>query len=322
MIRLQNIALGLIGLAILVTPARAQDCIQRGKINKTDAGKGAITITVDGTDRDFTVSPQTKIVDAANQDVVQRLGDARFKSGAAVLFKAVKRDGKDVLVGMKLAAAGPQFTQPKVDTSGLKPLPELGEGKYQGFQGGLYPGGKNERPAPHEAAGRALAKQVRPRAADGRPSSDGKIVLLSVGMSNTAQVSAGFAKALAADGTQNPHLVFVNGAVGGMTASAIQDPDDGQRGTKYWATVDQRLQQAGVTRAQVQAIWIKEADGGPREGFPGYAKKLQGELAKIVQLLRRVSPTASWSTCQAGPTAAMRARRSTPSRTLMNRDSP
>jgi hypothetical protein len=279
------IAVTLVGIAVLAPRAGAQGDIQKGKVKKTDADKGTITITVDGKDRDFTVTVQTKIVDQAGQDVGQRLGDSRFKEGAAVMFKARMSDGKNVLVGLKLAGAGPQFTQPKVDTSGLKPLPELGPGMYQGYQGGFYPGGKNKRPAAHEVAGRALARQVRPLDADGRPSADGKIVLLSVGMSNTSQVSMGFARLLAKDTERNPQLVFVNGAQGGMTAFAIQDPNDGRTGSKYWATVDQRLQDAGVTRTQVQAIWIKEADAGPREGFPAYAEKLQRELAKIVQLL-------------------------------------
>jgi hypothetical protein len=48
--------------------------------------------------------------------------------------------------------------------------------------------------------------------------------------------------------------------------------------------VDQRLKDAGVTRAQVQVIWIKQADAGPTEGFPKYAQTLQSELTRIVQL--------------------------------------
>src|SRR6185436_19532423 len=83
----------------------------------------------------------------------------------------------------------------------------------------------------------------------------------------------------------NPRVQFVNGAQGGMTAAAIQDPDDGRRGKQYWDTVDQRLQQAGVSRDQVQVIWIKQADAGPNQGFPKYATTLQEELARIVQLL-------------------------------------
>jgi hypothetical protein len=45
-------------------------------------------------------------------------------------------------------------------------------------------------PADHEAAGLGLAKQVQP-STPGKPSKDGKIVLLSVGMSNTSQSSQG-----------------------------------------------------------------------------------------------------------------------------------
>src|SRR5207248_8515088 len=110
-------------------------------------------------------------------------------------FKASRQDGQEVVEGLKLATGdGPprQPVPPRVNTSKLKPLTELGKEKYQGFEGGLYPGGKNERPAAHEAAGLALAKQVRPLDRDGKPSDEGRIVLLSVGMSNTAQASQGF----------------------------------------------------------------------------------------------------------------------------------
>ncbi len=60
--------------------------------------------------------------------------------------------------------------QPVGDPSGLKPLTELGAGEYKGFKGGLYPDGKNERPAAHEAAGRNLAGQVQPLDDAGKPS--------------------------------------------------------------------------------------------------------------------------------------------------------
>src|SRR5262249_25409499 len=65
----------------------------------------------------------------------------------------------------------------------------------------------------------------------------------------------------------------------------IQDADDKGSGTRYWTTVDERLKSAGVTRAQVQAVWIKQADAGPSQGFPKYAQTLQEELANIVRLL-------------------------------------
>src|SRR5436190_79925 len=74
---------------------------------------------------------------------------------------------------------------PSRDSTGMVALPDLGKAKYQGEQGGLYPGGENKPPARHLKAGLALAKTIRPLDAEGRESADGKIVLMSVGMSNT-----------------------------------------------------------------------------------------------------------------------------------------
>src|SRR5262249_9213977 len=90
----------------------------------------------------------------------------------------------------------------------------------------------------------------------------------------------------------NSHLVLVNGAQGGMTAAMIQNLDGGRRGQRpgYWEEVDNILKRAGVTRAHVQAVWIKQADAGPSQGFPAYARTLQGELANIVRLLHTRFP--------------------------------
>jgi hypothetical protein len=281
-----------LGLVVLAAPVLAQkEGPERGKIKKNDADKGVVTITVAGADRDFTVVKDTRFMDDAGKPMTDRLRDKRLKEGVTVMFLARERDGKQVLLGMRLPARGGAVGERiNFDTSKMKPLTELGTGKYHGYEGGLYPGGKNERPAAHEKAGLQLARQVVPRDSAGKPKDDGTIVLLSVGMSNTSQVSNGFEQALrAADGI-NPRLRFVNGAQGGMTAQAIQDPDDGGRGRKYWTEVDRRLKAAGVTRAQVQAVWIKQADASPSEGFPTYARKLQGELRNIVQLLSRRFP--------------------------------
>jgi Cu/Ag efflux protein CusF len=276
-----------VGLVLLALPALAQEGIQRGKVKKLDLDAKLITITADGQDRELAITEQTRVLGSQGDTIKERFKDV--KKGTPVFFKPEKREGKDVLMGLKLddGKGGPKVapTLVKVDSSKFKPLPELSAEEYQGFKGGLYPDGKNERPAEHEKAGLALAKQVRPLDADGKPSPDGKIVLLSVGMSNTSQSSDGFRRQLAGETGKNPKLLFVNGAVGGMTAQATQDPDDKGAGTRYWTTVDERLKAAGVTRAQVQVVWIKQADAGPSQGFPGYARKLQKELANIVRVL-------------------------------------
>src|SRR5262249_21004974 len=160
------------------------------------------------------LTDNTQVFDAAGKDVKERI--KTIKEGAEVFFKPEEKDGKKVLVGIKLAAAVGQPPRiEKVDTSKLKSLPELGNDEYHGFKGGLYPDGKNERHAQHEKAGVALAGKVQPLDADGKPSAGGKVVLLSVGMSNTSQDSDGFRRLLAKDEDKSPQLVFVNGAQGG-----------------------------------------------------------------------------------------------------------
>jgi Cu/Ag efflux protein CusF len=270
-------------------PKKGGGEIQRGKIKNLDLDRMILTLTQGAKDRELRLTDTTQVLDAKGSTLKERFQG--FKPGDEVYFKPGQRDGKEVLDGIKLVG-GTGGDLPRVDTKGLKPLTELGTAAYHGFQGGLYPGGKNERPATHEAAGLAFARQVQPLDADGKPSPEGKIVLLSVGMSNTGQASTGFQKAIAGDRAHlNPHVLFVNGAVGGMTAAKIQDPGNGS-GAKYWEIVDQRLKEAGVTRAQVQAIWIKEADAGPSQGFPTYAQTLQAELMRIVQLFPRRFPNA------------------------------
>jgi Cu/Ag efflux protein CusF len=261
----------------------------RARVKKIDLERQRLTLTVAGKDQEFRVTEKTLLFGSEGDTIKERLRN--IKAGAEVVFKAQQRDGEAILLGLKPAAAGPAVrTQPPVDTSKLRPLPELGAGDYHGFKGGLYPDGKNDRPVVHEAAGLALARQVQCRDTDGKPSADGKIVILSVGMSNTGQASQGFSSALAGNNERNPRVVFVNGAVGAMTAASIQDPADQGSGTRYWTTVDERLRKAGITRVQVQIVWIKEADAGPKEGFPGYARKLQAELTRIVQVILQRFP--------------------------------
>jgi uncharacterized protein (TIGR03437 family) len=132
----------------------------------------------------------------------------------------------------------------------------------------------------------ALASEVRPRNAAGAVDDvNGKIVLLSTGMSNTTQEFSVFKQIADQEPEKNPKLVIVDGAQGGWTADKIV-----QQGDPYWATVDQRLASAGVTAAQVQAGWLKEALAGPTWPFPEDAQRLQGWMKSLAQILRTRFP--------------------------------
>lgn len=278
---------------VLVTAAvgfSQPDGVQKGKVAKLDPEKPSVTLTVGEKEVEFLLADDTRFLGLDGKTTADRL--KTLKVGDEVMFKAGVRGGKDILVGLKAGGGKAQPAAPKFDASKLKPLSELGTEKYLGHEGGLYPGGKNERPADHEKAGLALAKQVRPLNPDGKPDPDGKIVLLSIGMSNTSQASQAFGELLSKDADRNPKLVFVNGAQGGMTAKAIQNPNDGATGTKYWGVVEQRLKAAGATAAQVQAVWIKQADAGPSQGFPKYAETLSTELEAIARVVAERFPNA------------------------------
>ncbi len=84
----------------------------------------------------------------------------------------------------------PRATADESQTSiGEIPLCDLGSGTFNGFAGGLYGGGSNVRPAEHEAAGvRISHDQIRPLDASGKPDADGKIVLISIGVSHTTMM--------------------------------------------------------------------------------------------------------------------------------------
>ena len=173
---------------------------------------------------------------------------------------------------------------------GLTPLTELGPGFYQGFEGGLFPGGTNLRPSAHEDAGLAIARGIRPRKGNGKISTKkGKIVLLSIGMSNTTMEFSTFKSMADSDPVRNRKLVIVDGAQGGMTASEVSDPSSSQ-GQRFWETVDQRLSQAGVTASQVQIAWVKEANARPSESFPAHAVALQSQLEQIALVLKQRFP--------------------------------
>jgi hypothetical protein len=178
----------------------------------------------------------------------------------------------------------------QAERDALKPLTDMGDQQYHGFAGGLYPDGKNERPKAHDLAGQALAAKIQALDEAGKPDANGRIVLLTVGMSNTAQASAGFMQAAKNDPDLNPQMVIVNGAQNGQAAARTQNPNDGGSGATFWKTIDERLHSAGLTPVQVQAAWVKQADAGPTEGFPEYATKLQDELERIMQVLHERFP--------------------------------
>lgn len=179
--------------------------------------------------------------------------------------------------------------------TGFTPIDDLGPGLYLGqFQGGLYGDGSNQAPPAHILAGLARAAAVRPLDAAGRPSASGRTVLLSVGMSNTTQefwgsnqrapaTSWSFAGQAAVHPLLNRSaLVIVDGAMGGQAANVWVSPTL----ANYNRVRDEQLAPLGLTEAQVQAIWLKQANIQPASALPGAnadAYVLEQALGDIVR---------------------------------------
>ena len=198
---------------------------------------------------------------------------------------------------------------------GFTPLTDLGQARYHGYGGGLYPGGSNTPPRSYLDAGLAAARQVRPLAPNGAPSGSGRIVLLSVGMSNASLEFRAFLRAAATDRALTPGALLrpapsaSSQMLQRIRASAISLPLEDQRvmlvngafpsfdaekivknETSYLAIVHTDLADAGVTADQVQAIWVYEAIAGEREPFPADAQTLQRDLGTIIAMLTTQFP--------------------------------
>ncbi len=191
-----------------------------------------------------------------------------------------------VLFAAALSARGSPAANCAGTSTGLVPLVDLGAGTHLGFQGGLYPGGTNFRPVTHESAGVAIARAMVPLDTLGNPDPvNGRIVLISIGMSNCTQEFSAFVPKATNDPGRNPRLLVIDCAKGGQTAALIRNP-----GYWYWDTVATRLRGRGASPSQVQAVWIKEANAGPSGGFPSATLALMRDLGGVVRTIKDRHP--------------------------------
>jgi hypothetical protein len=160
-----------------------------------------------------------------------------------------------------------------------------------GEQGGLYPGGTNQRPAGHDQAGRSIAvNQVRPRTPSGAiDAAAGLVGMISIGMSNTTQEFSAFIAREAGDPTLHPRLRMVDGAQGGQGAAFWTDP-----GAQTWQVLANRLATARVALALVQVLWLKQQINGDDlaqfGAFPAGARQLRDSLRTIVRIAKQKYP--------------------------------
>ena len=183
---------------------------------------------------------------------------------------------------------------------------------YKGEDGGLYGGGSNTPPAAHQAAYLDESLKICPLDASGKPSDSGKIVLMSIGMSNTTMEYSQFKQTADADPEKSPQVVVVNGAQEGKRASPgrstrwrcsprakhnawqklWRNATLWKKGLAVWSTAEERLRPQGVTPQQVQALWIKHAEARPAGlgDFPAHVQFLQADIVDTLNVAKQKYP--------------------------------
>ncbi|HUF37237.1 MAG TPA: hypothetical protein VMN57_01830 [Anaerolineales bacterium] len=178
------------------------------------------------------------------------------------------------------------------------PLIDMGTSTYYGFTGGLYPGGSNTIPPEHAVAGNQRAFEIKPLDENGLPDSEGKYVMLSIGMSNANQEFCGnsldgvscnewtfMGQAAANSDVVSDQMVIVNGARGGGVATAWVSPSS----PNYDQIRDELLAPLGLTEEQVQVVWVKVANPNPNTPLPSDnadATILLARMGSIARALR------------------------------------
>jgi len=213
-------------------------------------------------------------------------------------------------------------SRPKVantnDWSALVPITDM-VAPYKGQDGGLYGGGKNTPPEGHLAAYLKESGKIRPLDAEGQPSDAGKIGLITIGFSNPSIESEDFKGAADNDPQKSPHVVIVNGCIGGRSAvmwawdgaavlpkmeqerldkemDLIHMPKGVRRNSGLekdtWPTLAKRIEAAGLSSKQVQACWLKHVEANPKPlgEFPAHAQALQMDITAILQIAKHYYP--------------------------------
>jgi hypothetical protein len=169
--------------------------------------------------------------------------------------------------------------KPTGATSGLIPLNQMSaDDRYKGEDGGLYGKGRNTPPPELQKAAEAELAKIVPLDAEGKPSADGIIGLVSISMSNATQEFSVFKRMADADRAKSPQVTIVDCAQGGQAMAQWVDPK-----ARPWAEADRRLKAANVSPKQVQAAWIKLANIAPTGDLERHGRKLQKDAQAVIK---------------------------------------
>jgi len=302
----------------VAAPAAALEAV--GVIKSIDPQAGTLVVFANGQDRNLTAEKDVRVLDKDGKPLAGGLASKELKPDVTVTVVVQPEAGRIALQSIRLggtlpaggnrpgggARRGPALT-PK-PTVGFKPLTEMtASDDYKGEDGGLYGGGKNEPPAEHAAAAKKITTSIVPLGPDGKPAAEGKVVLISMSMSNATQEFSTFKRIADADVEKSSQLTIVDCAQGGQTMAAWARRDD-----RCWAVAMERLEAASITPEQVQVVWVKLANAGPSGELNVHGQRLYDDTTAVLHLAKERFPNlkiaylgsriyGGWATTQLNP---------------------
>ena len=166
------------------------------------------------------------------------------------------------------------------------PITEMSRNdQYQGEEGGLYGEGNNEPPEGHKFAAETELAKIEPLDAEGKPAADGKIVFVSISMSNATQEFSVFKRLADADSAKSSKLTIVDCAQGGQAMAQWVNPKG-----RPWKVADERLEKAEVSPKQIQIAWIKLANIRPTGDLKEHGEKLKADTVAVIQNAKKRFP--------------------------------
>lgn len=170
----------------------------------------------------------------------------------------------------------------KEKTDGYIPIADLGQSTFLDMQGGKYPGGSNNIPYGHLAAGMTSAHMGDRFEIFDAGKTDCMLIL---GFSTAAMTGTAFSH-LYTLLQENGKLQIINGAQGGRDLRDMIEP-----GSTYWHGVDSALQAHAMDAASIRWIWMNTGERMLRNvEFPQAAIQQMEDMRKCMELLRDTFP--------------------------------
>ena len=252
----------------------------QGTLQSVDAKKRVVKMFANGRDRTLQAADSVQVLGEDGKPLEGGLEAKGLTNGAAVTVTVSPSDLVAILTKLQLGnrRSEPQKNSLGKASVGFKPLNEMtAADRYKGEDGGLYGGGGNKPPAAHAAAAARETAKITPLDAEGKPASDGKIGLVSISMSNATMEYSLFKQLADKDPQKSSAAAVVDCAQGGQAMAEWVDPSG-----RPWSEAERRLAQAKLSPKQVQVVWIKLANKGPRGELAEHVGKLKQDTLAVL----------------------------------------